>query len=162
MKKLYVKQKMMSLSGKFSVTDEAENELYFIEGSFMKIPKRFSLKDVTGQEVALITKKPISFLPTFYVDVVGQETMTIQKAFSFFRANYTIDAAGVEVRGNWWDMEFEVYQNGALIGSVNKKWFTWSDRYEIQIADEELEALMVALVISIDCVKAAQTNAANG
>lgn len=162
MKKLYVKQKMMSLSGKFSVTDEADNEVYFVEGSFMKIPKHFSMMNSAGQQVAEITKKPISFLPTFYVDVVGQETMTIQKEFSFFRANYRIDAAGVEVRGNWWDMDFEVYQNGSLIGAVNKKWFTFRDRYEIQIANEEMEALMVSLVISIDCVKAAQNAGAGG
>lgn len=162
MKKLYVKQKMMSLSGKFSVTDEADNEVYFVEGSFMKIPKRFSMMNSAGQQVAEITKKPISFLPTFYVDVAGQETMTIQKEFSFFRANYRIDAAGVEVRGNWWDMDFEVYQNGSLIGAVNKKWFTFRDRYEIQIANEEMEALMVSLVISIDCVKAAQNAGAGG
>lgn len=46
------------------------------------------------------------------MDVHGHETMTIKKQFSFLKARYTIDAAGIEVQGNWWDMDFEVYQNG--------------------------------------------------
>jgi len=160
MKKLYIKQKVMSLSGKFSVTDEAGEEAYFVEGSFMQIPKRFSVMDVARQEVAMITKKTFSFLPTFFVDVHGQETMTIKKQFSFLKARYTIDAAGIEVQGNWWDMDFEVYQNKNLIGAVSKKWFTWGDSYELKIADEEMEPLLVALVVAIDCAKAAQNTAA--
>lgn len=160
MKQLYIKQKVMSLSGKFSVTDAEGNEVYLVEGSFMQIPKRFSIMDVAKEEVAMITKKTFSFLPTFFVDVDGQETMTIKKQFSFLKARYTIDAAGIEVQGNWWDMDFEVYQNRKLIGAVNKKWFTWGDSYELQITDEEMEPLMVALVVAIDCAKAAQNTAA--
>ena len=162
MRQLYIKQKVLSLSGKFSVKDVEENEVYFVEGSFMQIPKTFSIMDVARQEVAMITKKTFSFLPTFFVDVHGQETMTIKKEFSFLKARYTIDAAGIEVQGNWWDMDFEVYQNGELIGAVSKKWFTWGDSYQLQIVDDEMEPLLVALVVAIDCAKAAQSAAASG
>lgn len=161
MKQLYMKQKVFSVSGKFSVKDAEENEVYFVEGSFMQIPKTFSIMDDTRNEVALIKKKTFSFLPTFFVEVYGQETMTIKKQFSFLKARYTIDAAGIEVRGNWWDMDFEVYQNKKIIGAVSKKWFTWGDSYELQIADDEMESLLVALVVAIDCAKAAQNAAAS-
>jgi len=57
MRQLYIKQKVLSLSGKFSVKDAEENEVYLVEGSFMKIPKTFSIMDVALQEVAMITKK---------------------------------------------------------------------------------------------------------
>ena len=160
MRELYIKQKVFSLSGKFSVKDAEENELYFVEGSFMKIPKTFSIMDDKRNEVATITKKTFSFLPTFFVDVNGQETMKIKKEFSFLKARYTIDAAGIEVQGNWWDMDFEVYQNRSLIGSVSKKWFTWGDSYQLKIVEEEMEPLLVALVVAIDCAKAEQNSAA--
>lgn len=65
MKQLYIKQRVMSLSGKFSVTDAEGNDVYFVEGSFLQIPKRFSIMDVTRQEVAMITKKPFSFYRHF-------------------------------------------------------------------------------------------------
>ena len=154
MRQLYIKQKVFSLSGKFSVKDEQENEVYFVEGSFMRIPKTFSIVDSASNEVALITKKTFSFLPTFFVEVNGQEAVTIKKEFSFLKARYSIDAAGMEVRGNWWDMDFEVFQNGEIIGAVSKKWFTWGDSYELQIANDGMEPLLVSLVVAIDCAKA--------
>lgn len=157
MRKLYIKQELLSMRGKFSVKDAKEQEVYFVEGSFMKVPKTFSITDEKLNEVALITKKTFSFLPTFFAEVHGQATVMIKKEFSFFKARYTIDAAGIEVEGNWWDMDFDVYQNRSLVGSVRKKWFTWGDSYELDIADDEMEALLVSLVIAIDCAKADQS-----
>ena len=159
MRQLYIKQKVFSLSGKFSVKDAEDNEVYFVEGSFMQMPKTFSIMDVALQEVAMITKKTFSFLPTFFVEVHGQETVMIKKEFSFLKARYSIDAAGIEVQGNWWDMNFEVYRNGELIGAVSKKWFTWGDSYQLEILDDEVEPLLVALVVAIDYAKAAQSAA---
>ncbi len=150
MRQLYIKQKVFSLSGKFSVKDAEENEVYFVEGSFMQIPKTFLIMDGARQEVAIITKKTFSFLPTFFVEVHGQETVTIKKEFSFLKARYSIDAAGIEIQGNWWDMDFEVYRNGELIGAVSKKWFTWGDSYQLEILDDEMEPFLVALVVAID------------
>ncbi|MDW0111123.1 LURP-one-related/scramblase family protein [Sporosarcina aquimarina] len=159
MKQLYIKQKMMSMSGKFTVKDADQHDIYKVEGSFMQIPKTYSIVGLADNEVARITKKTFSFLPTFFVDVQGQETVTIQKEFTFFKARYSIDAAGIEVEGNWWEMNFDVLQHGEVIGRVEKKWFEWGDSYQLQIFNEEMETLMVALVVAIDCVKADQAGA---
>ncbi|MCB5239335.1 LURP-one-related family protein [Niallia alba] len=161
MKQLYIKQKVFSLSGKFTVKDQKEKDVYYVEGSFMKIPKTFSIKDENKNEIALITKKVLSFLPKFFVEINGQEVLTIKKEFSFFKARYNIEAAGMEVLGNWWDMDFQVLQNGKVIGKVNKEWFTWGDSYKVQILNEELETIVIALVIAIDCVKADEAAAAS-
>ncbi|WP_010677378.1 LURP-one-related/scramblase family protein [Bacillus timonensis] len=159
MKQLYIKQKVFSLSGKFTVKDQQEKDVYFVEGSFMTIPKTFSIMNTKRDEVALITKKMFSWLPTFFVEVDGREVLTIKKEFSFFKARYTIDAAGIEVQGNWWDMEFQVLQYGKVIGKVSKEWFTWGDSYKVQILNEEMESIIIAIVVAIDCVKADQAAA---
>ncbi|WP_223553712.1 LURP-one-related/scramblase family protein [Lysinibacillus sphaericus] len=156
MKQLYIKQKVFSLSGKFTVKDQQEKDVYYVEDSFMQIPKTFSIMNAARDEVALITKKVFSFLPKFFVEVNGQEVLTIKKEFSFFKARYTIDAAGIEVEGNWWDMDFQILQHGKVVGKVNKEWFTWGDSYKVQILNEEMEAIIIALVVAIDCVKADQ------
>nr|WP_106782734.1 LURP-one-related family protein [Lysinibacillus timonensis] len=160
MKQLYIKQKVFSLSGKFTVKDEQENDIYYVEGSFMQIPKTFTIMNIVRDEVAHITKKTFSFLPKFFVEVNGQEVLTIKKEFSFFKPRYTIDAAGIEVHGDWWDMDFQVLQYGQVIGQVNKEWFTWGDSYKVQIINEEMEAVIIALVVAIDCVKADQDGTA--
>lgn len=156
MKQLYIKQKIFSLNEKFTVKDQQENDAYYVEGSFMKIPKTFSILNTVGEEVALISKKVFSFLPKFYVEVNGQEVLAINKELSFFKARYSIDAAGIEVQGNWWDMDFEIFQYGEVVGKVNKEWFTWGDSYKVQVLNEEMETIIIALVIAIDCVKADQ------
>ena len=121
MRQLYMKQKVFSLSGKFTVKDKEQKDIYYVEGSFLQIPKTFTIMDSTRKEIALITKKVFSFLPKFFVEVDGREALTIKKEFSFFKARYTIDAAGIEVRGNWWEMNFEVLQDGKVVGSVSKQ-----------------------------------------
>ena len=161
MKQLYIKQKVFSLSGKFTVKDQQEKDVYFVEGSFMQIPKTFSIMNTARDEVALITKKVFSFLPTFFVEVNGREVLTIKKEFSFFKPRYTIDAAGIEVQGNWWDMDFDVLQNGEVVGRVSKEWFTWGDSYQVQVLDEAMETIVIALGVAIDCVKADQAAAAS-
>jgi uncharacterized protein YxjI len=162
MKQLYIKQKVFSLSGKFTVKDQEEKDVFFVEGSFMQIPKTFSIMNPARDEVALITKKTFSFLPTFFVEVNGREALTIKKEFSFFKARYKIDGAGIEVLGNWWDMDFQVLQHGEVAGKVSKEWFTWGDSYKVQILNEEMEAVVIALVVAIDCVKADQVAASSG
>lgn len=161
MRQLYLKQKVFSLSGKFTVKDEEQQDVYYIEGSFLQIPKTFTVMDPKRSEIALITKKVFSFLPKFFVEVDGREVLTIKKEFSFFKARYTIDAEGIEVRGNWWDMDFEVLQDGKVVGSVSKRWLTWGDTYEMQILDETMEHLIIAIVVAIDCVKADEAAAAS-
>lgn len=161
MKELFIKQKVFSLSGKFTVKDQQEKDVYYVEGSFMQIPKTFSIINTKREEIALITKKVFSFLPKFFVEVNGLEVLTIKKEFSFFKAKYTIDAANIEILGNWWDMDFEILQQDVIIGKVNKEWFTWGDSYKVQILNEELEAIIIAIVIAIDCVKADQAAASS-
>ncbi|MNC45177.1 hypothetical protein D3C75_941250 [compost metagenome] len=58
-------------------------------------------------------------------------------------------------------MDFQVLQHGVVIGKVNKEWFTWGDSYKVQILNEEMEAIMIAFVVAIDCVKADQASAAS-
>ncbi len=160
MKQLFIKQKLLSLTVKFKVRDEHGNDVYYVEGSFLKIPKTFTIYNMQGREVAVITKKVFAFLPKFTVVMEGKQVITIKKEFTFFRSRYTSDAEGIEVRGNWWDMTFEVFQNGEKIGQVSKEWFTWGDSYKVEILNEEMETIIIALVIAIDCVKDDQSTAA--
>jgi uncharacterized protein YxjI len=161
MRQLFIKQKVFSIGEKFTIKDDQEKDVYFVEGSFMKIPKTFLIMNTMREEIAHITKKTFSFLPKFLVEVNGKEVLKIKKEFSFFKAKYTIESADIEVNGNWWDMNFEILQNGEVLGNVNKEWFSWGDSYKVQIADEKMEAIVIAIVVAIDCVKASESASAS-
>ena len=53
-------------------------------------------------------------------------------------------------------MDFQVLQFGEIISKVCKEWFTWGDSYKVQILNEEMETIIIALIVAIDCVKADQ------
>lgn len=158
MKQLYIKQKVFSISEKFTVKNQDEQDIYYVEGSFMKVPKTFTIMNQDRDEVALIMKKVLSFLPTFFVEVNGQEVVTIKKELSFLKAKYSIDAACIEVEGNWMNMDFQMLHNGKVVGEGGKEWFSWGDSYRVQILEEEMETMIHALVIAIDCVKEDQAS----
>lgn len=162
MKKLYIKQKVFSLGEKFTVKDKQERDAYYVEGSFMKIPKSFSIMNKDRKEIGLITKKVFSFLPKFFLEVNGKEILTIEKEFTLFKARYSIDGEGITVNGNWIDMDFEILQHGKVIGSVSKEWFTWGDSYKVEVLDDKLETIVISIVIAIDCVKSDQRAASSG
>ncbi|HHU19244.1 MAG TPA: hypothetical protein GXZ58_03230 [Bacilli bacterium] len=161
MSHLYIKQKVFSLGERFTVKDEHEQDRYFIRGSFFSIPKTFEIEDVNGHLVALITKKVFSFLPKFYVEADGNEIMTIIKEFTFFRDRYRIDSSDIEISGDWWDKNFEVFKQGKKIAHVNERWFTWGDTYDVHVIDEAYEHIVIAIVVAIDFVKSNERAAAN-
>lgn len=152
-KKLYIKQKVFSIGEKFTVYDAQERPQYHVQGSFMQLPKSFRILNKHDDEIAVITKKIFSWLPTFYVDIRNQPQIIINKELTFLKAKYHISAKGIEVEGNWWDMDFQVIRKGRPIADINKRWFTFGDTYEVTILDEAYEEMIISLVIAIDCVK---------
>ena len=50
-------------------------------------------------------------------------------------------------------MDFQIKRHGEVVGSVEKKWFTFGDSYEIQVFAPDVEKVLIALVVAIDCVK---------
>lgn len=161
MKKLYIKQKVFSLSEKFTVTDEHDQPCYFVEGSFFKIPKHFLIHDKQQREIGKITKKTFTWLPKFFVEVDGNDRITLKKELSFLKSRYTISAQDIEIQGNWWDMNFAVSAQGEKVAEITKRWFSWGDTYEVTILDESMERLIISLVIAIDCVKADEAAASS-
>lgn len=153
MKKLYMKQKVFSLREKFTILDEAGHDKYFVEGSFLKLPKSFTISNDLHEKIGEIVKTTFSLLPKFSVEVNNREVLIIKKELSFFKARYTIEGQSIEVQGNWWDMTFQIMQNGELVGAVSKQWLSWGDSYEIQVIQESLEEVILSIVVAIDCVK---------
>ena len=162
MQQLYIKQKVFSLGEQFNVTDANGFPRYSVQGSFMRIPKSFQVYDASGNEIAVIVKKVLSWLPHFSVLMGGNEVATIDKELTVFRDRYRIDAQGLSIEGDWWDMNFTVTRDGAEVARIAQRWLAWGDTYEVTVFDTRLEALIASLVIAIDCVKAEQQAQRNG
>lgn len=157
MGKLLVRQRLLSFADKFDVTDEFGQGKYYAQGKVFSWGKNCVIMDAGGREVAKIEQRVMSWMPKFQVFVAGELMATIQKEFSFLRPRYHIDFGSIQVVGDPWRLNYSLEAQGQVIGAVNKKFFTMADTYEIEVYDDSLELLILALVLSIDYVKAQQS-----
>lgn len=154
--KLYIKQKVFSWTTKFTVKDENGNDKYYVEGELFSWGKKLHVTDVNGREAAFIQQKVFSFLPRYFVFVNGEQIAEIVKEFSFFRPKYSIEGLGWNINGDFWSHDYMITQNGRPIVTIQKEWMTWGDSYELDIADPRDEIVALSVVLTIDCVMAAQ------
>ncbi len=158
--KLYIRQKVFSWKDKFTVKDEHGQDRYFVEGEFFSLGKKLHISDSSGNEVAFVQQKLLTFLPKFYVFVGGSQIAEIVKEFTLFRNKYRIEGLNWEVDGNFLDHDYKITAHGRPIVSITKAWLSWGDSYEIDIADGTDPIPALAVVLAIDCVLDAQRAAA--
>ncbi len=156
--KLYIKQKVFSWNLKFTVKDEYGQDKYFVEGEFFSWGRKLHIYDMRGNEVACVQQKVMSFLPKYYVLVNGVQIAEIVKEFTFLKPKYRIDGLNWNINGDFWSHDYNIMCNGNLIVTISKEWMTWGDSYELDIANPQDEIVALAVVITVDCVLAAQNS----
>ena len=156
--KLYIKEKVFTWGDKFTVKDAAGRDKYVVEGEVFTWGKKLHVYDMQGVEVAFVKQEIWSFLPRFYVFCAGRQVAEIKKEFTFFFPRYTIEGLGWEIDGSLWEHEYEITQNGRAIVTISKEWMTWGDSYELTISNPADEIVALAVVLTIDCVREAQSN----
>jgi len=158
MKEFYVKQKLWRLKDKFTVMDNGENPVYQVEGSFFTWLKHFDIRDMSGGLVSHIDQEFAFFLPRFRVTLANGQRFTIQKEFSWFKPRYQISDLGLTVQGDFWDMDYCLYQNEVEIARISQEWFRIRDTYQVMVFEDCYEHLVISLVLAIDFVKALEQN----
>ncbi|MGT2924460.1 LURP-one-related/scramblase family protein [Streptococcus caviae] len=157
-KEFKIKEKMWSMAGKFTISDELGIDCYQVEGSLFKIPKTFTVKDMMGNLVSKIEKRVFAFPAAFDVSMANGESFTIRKELTLFKPRYSIDHLGITVQGSFWDMDFELLHEGQVIARISQEWFKLASTYNIQVYDEAYSDLVISLVIAIDYVKELENN----
>lgn len=150
--RLYIKQKVFSIGDKYDIYDEFGKLYYHVDSEIFTIGAKFHLCNLQGQELFYI-KRRITFLCAKYEIYKGQQLCAeIQQELRFFKSKLNIYSAfgNYTVEGDIWSRQFNVYRDGFLVGGVAKKFLSWSDTYEMSIADNEDSAFFSALVIAID------------
>jgi len=156
--KLFIKQKVFSWGDKFHVYDENQNDLLYVEGEVFTFGKKLHVYDAGGNELAFVHQKVWSFLPRYFISRNGVDIAEVVKQFTFFRQEYSVNGPGWTVDGDFWAHEYEITSDGRSVASISKRWFTWGDTYEIDIADGADVVLALCVVLIIDAVLQQQSN----
>lgn len=150
--KLYIRQKVLSLTEKFAVTDPVGTEKYLIRGDFWSLGHRLHVTYPDGVEVAEIREQVFTLMPRFTVTVQGREIAQITKAWTLVRDAYHIDGLDWDVQGNFWGYDYDVTRHSQPVASIHRAWMSWGDCYELDIAVGNDELMVLAVVLAIHCV----------
>ena len=154
MKKYLVKQKFRLGGERFDIKNDLGMVEYQVEGSFLKIPKTFTVFDVEGQKVSHITKKTFSLLPQFTVELEDGSSFFIRKKLTLFRDKYDISNLGLRIEGNIWDLDFKLLDDrDQLVAEISKQVFTLTSTYQVSVYEEEYANLVISLCLAIDYVE---------
>jgi uncharacterized protein YxjI len=156
--KLYLKQKVFSWRDRFYVKDEQGNDRYFVEGEILSWSKKLHVYGMNGIEVAFIREKVLSWLPKYFVEINNQVVCEIVKELTFFTHKYRIDGMQWRLDGDVWAHEYCLQDsNRQVMMQLSKKWFTWGDSYELDIAQPQDELLCLCIALAVDCAMAKQS-----
>ena len=151
-----MRQKFWSLGDDFVIRDEDGNDRYLVDGRAFSIGNQLSIQDMEGRELASIHERLLSWGPTYEIRQPGQAATVVRKEhFTFFYCKFEIDGPGsqnYEATGDFLDHEYEIQSGYGTAALVTKKWFTLTDSYGIEIADQEEPVLLLATAVVIDLI----------
>lgn len=155
MKTFLVKQKFRLGGERFAIKDDREQIAYQVEGSFMKIPKTFTIFDAEGEQVSQISKPVFTLLPQFEIQMRDGSSFFIRKKLTFFRDKYSFDGLGLRIEGNIWDLNFKLLDDdNRLIAEISKELFHLTSTYQVAVFEDSYADLVISLCVAIDYVEA--------
>ena len=156
---LYMKQKVFSLKDRFTIKNEAGEDVFTVEGKFISLGKKLHILNEAGEEVAFVKQELLTLLPKFTVLQHGEQVAQIQKKLSFLKPKYVVTGLDWTVEGDFFAHDYSIFSGDWEIVSIHKKWMSWGDTFQLSIADDADPALVVAVVLAIDAVLDAQAAA---
>ncbi len=150
--KVYVKNKLFTLTGSSQVLDENKNPVYFVKGKFLSILHKKKIYDANKNLLYLVRNKFWRFiLPSVFVFSADGEKICRVKRKLNLATNFVIEGHKDEITidGSFWGLQMTIMRNGQQIGTLRRNITIIADSFELE-GDEADIPFLVALVIAID------------
>jgi uncharacterized protein YxjI len=149
-----MREKMFAIGDDFWVETDGGDKAFKVNGKALRIRDTLVLESPTGEELYTIQEKKLRVRDTMEVEQGGKTVATIKKALiSPLRDRYSVEVEGgndLEAKGNVVDHEYKIERDGDKVAEISKRWFRVRDTYGIEIADDQNDALIVAVAVCID------------
>ncbi len=156
--KLLFKQRMFSWLDSYDIFGESGETIYTVKGQ-IAWGHCFRIYDGAENCVGMVKQRLFTLLPRF--DIYFGETLvgSIRREFSLFRPRYQIDCNGWYVEGDFFEWDYRVMgANGAVVATVTKELFNWTDTYSIDVANPADALCALMLVLAIDAEKCSRND----
>jgi uncharacterized protein YxjI len=149
-----MKQKVFSFGDKFAIRNENGEDAFFVNGEVFSLGHKLSFEDAQGNELLFISQKLLSLGPTYELYRGQEHVATIKKEiFTFFQCTFDIhldERGDLEAQGSLSDHEYVITRAGQPVAQISKQWFSWSDTYGVDVAENEDPVLILASTVVID------------
>jgi uncharacterized protein YxjI len=149
-----MRQKLFSWGDDFFIKDKSGRDAFFVDGKAFSFGDQLSFQDLNGKELVSIKQRLLSWGPTYEIYKGDQLYAVVKKElFTFFNCKFTVDTPGLddlEAEGDFLDHEYVFNREGSSVAEVSKQWFSWSDTYGVDIANDEDAILILASTVVID------------
>ncbi|HNZ43020.1 MAG TPA: LURP-one-related family protein [Bacteroidales bacterium] len=150
--KYIVKQKLWSLTDQFSVKDQQDNVVFFVDSERFSVAKKLFLSDNKKNVLFRIEQKLMKLLPIYEIYKGDMLYAVLKKKPGFLKAKIEIEQNGAPllISGDKLSLDFTISSDGKELAKISKKWSGLSDTYAVDISTGENDAFVIAMVICID------------
>ncbi|MEO5869223.1 MAG: LURP-one-related family protein [Gemmatimonadaceae bacterium] len=149
-----MKQKLFSWGDDFYIKDENEKDVYFVDGKAFSFGAQLSFQDLDRNELAFIKQQLFTWGKTYEISRNGTLAAVVKKElFALFHHRFIVDVPGpddLEAEGDFLDHEYTFKRGERVVATVSKQWFSWTDTYGVDIADDEDPVLILASTVVVD------------
>ena len=148
---LYTSTTILSLHHHIDVTDDAEQVVYQAKSKVFSFLDKTDLYDASERHVAHIERKLISLHERHFITMEnGQAFELSNELFHIVKDITNIEGLGWQLRGNILGLNFELYDSmGRIVAVIGQKMLSIHDKYCIDIYQPQMEAIVVAIVITL-------------
>ena len=151
--KLIIKNQFFSFGGGSSVTDEAGNPVFRVNGRWPSPTKKKIICDIKGNKLFTVRNKYWRWWTyrTFVFDAEGNRVATIKKHKYNLSSNWTIEDSvdSLRIEGKFFSPRCQILRNEQVIGTITRKFTIVNDTYELE-GDEKDIPFLLALCVAFD------------
>ena len=113
--KLYIKQRVFTLTDKYNIFDDFGNTVFTVEKQFFSFPGKFYLKDQNDAELFEIRKNFTLFLSSYEIHKDNLVAAKVQRELTFFKAKFSVESSygNFEISGDIFSWDFEIKKDGS-------------------------------------------------
>ena len=150
-----MRQRLASIGDDFWIEDEGGNRAYKVDGKAMRLRQTMVFEDAGGHALYKIQERKLRIHQTMEIEDAGGNTVaTVKKALvTPLRERFDVRVEGgqdLEVQGNIVDHEYRISAGREKVAEVSKKWFRIADTYGVEVADDQDQALVLAIAAVVD------------
>lgn len=148
--KLYIKQKIFTLTDTFDIYDENNYKKYFAKCDFTLMLHQLRIYQ-NNKQIGHVAEHFKFLEPEFSFYLNNDYIGNIVKEMTLFRPKYHLNFNDWRIEGDFFGLDYEVFDSrGNIIMSFYKEFFALSDCYCLDIKDERNEQLCLLIALAVD------------